>query len=139
MKGQTLVIQFILFFIIGLALFLTVGNFFKLQFDVARSDIINSNLRIVSSYVSSAIINLVDSCKQCEYANVMLGLENKTGYAVKVQLSSNPRGLNISTEDKFYFSPIHNLNETFDMSGESSSFKTLSLTLNRTKNELRVE
>lgn len=139
MKGQSLIIQFILFFIIGLALFLTVGNFFKLQFDVARSDIINSNLRIVSSYVSSTIINLVDSCKQCEYANVMLSLENKTGYAVKVQLTNNPRGLNVSTENKFYFSPIHNLNETFDMTGESSSFKTLSLTLNRTKNELRVE
>jgi len=140
-KAQSLIIQFILFFIIGFGLFLTTGLFFKSQSDMFRADVLSSSLELTNSYLSSAFITLTSTCKQCDFIKISKEIENTTaGYILEFDLVNvQPKGLNVSTENDFFFSSVHNLNESFDMTGSSLSAKTIILTFSRTKNELRIE
>lgn len=133
-KSQTLVIQFILFFVIGLSLFLMIGNLFRFHSDVIRSDIEDLGVKLVNSYVSSAIITSVDSCKQCDEVSMQLAIKNIGGYIPVIDLKN---GLNVSTIEKYHFSSIHNLNETLDLQeSKVSGTKPITLMYERIKNKL---
>jgi len=139
-KAQSLIIQFIVFFMMGFSLFIGVGTFFKIQSDMFRDDIVNSTLGLTNSYFSLAAVSAVDSCKQCDYVQYSLKIENSTAeYMLEVGLDSSS-GLNVKAvpRGKESSSPFHNFNESFDISGSAPSIRPISLTLNRTKNELRV-
>jgi len=138
MKGQSLIIQFILFFVIGLALFLTVGGFFRYQSDRSANEIVSDSLRLTNSYFSSASISLIDSCKKCDEATYKIVLANKTaGSFFNVSLLKN--SLNVLTpQNKFFESSIHKLNLTTSLSGSSSSNKPISLTYRKSNNQLVV-
>jgi len=140
-KAQSLIVQFIIFFIAGFALFIGIGSFLKFQSDVFREDITDSSLELTNSYLSSLIVTSVDSCKQCDYAKFSQKLESRaTDYFLEFKLGDE--GLNVSAVpgEKFYLSSIHNLNESFDtIVGKASSIKPINLTFSRTKNELRIE
>ena len=138
MKGQSLVVQFLIFFLIGFSLFLSVGSFFKYQSDLFRNDIISSSLALANSYVSSNVIAAVDSCKQCDYIRLSAAMSNLTaGYTIEIELTS--LGLNTSIPYKYFSSPLHNLVSSFSFaSGKSSSAQTITLTFNRNQNKLEV-
>ena len=136
-KSQSLLIQFVLFFIIGFSLFLLIGNFFKYQSELFRTDIIDLSLKLTNSYFSSFAINSIDSCKQCDYVENSIKLEPTTaGYFFETTFSSE--GLDVSTAPTHnsFVSSVHNLNESHNMNGKSSSAETITLTCSRTKNEL---
>ena len=139
-KGQSLIIQFVLFFIIGFTIFVTIGSFFKSQSDAFRIESTDYNVKLANSYLSSFAVGLIDTCKGCDYASIQIKVENTTaGYYFLGNL--NKRGLNVSTSwgGLQYINSIHNLNSSTVFTGNSSSAKTISLTFNRTKNELRME
>ncbi len=138
-KGQSLVIQFLLFFLIGLTVFISISGFFRLQSDLSRDDIVSSNKRLIGNFLSSYVIQMQDSCKQCDFINISTTLVNTTGsYGIRV--SAGNTGLDVSTKPfgKNYLSPIHNLNYTLTMSGSGSSVRPLILTLTKTQNKLEV-
>jgi len=137
MKSQSLIVQFILFFVIGLAIFLSVGNIFKLHSEITRADIIDYSIKLTNSLISSAAIATIDSCKQCDFVAINLKAEeNIAGYFAEIKLE---RGLNVSTVEKSFSSSIHNINETTDMYGKVSSTKPITLTFDRTKNKLTIK
>lgn len=137
MKGQSLVIQFVIFFLIGFSLFLSVGSFFRYQSDLFRNDIISSSLNLSNSYISSNIITAVDSCKQCDYIRLNATIANLTaGYTIEINLKNS--GLNVSIPYKYFNSPVHNLNSSLILSGKSSSVQPIILTFNKNQNKLEV-
>jgi len=140
-KAQSLIVQFIIFFVMGFSLFVTVGTFFRVQSDAFRNDVANYTLGLTGSYFSSAIVNAIDTCKQCDYARYSLKIENATaGYFLEIGLNSK-EGLNVRAVpgEKVFASYIYNFNESFNLSGLAASVKPISLTFSRTKNELGVE
>ena len=139
-KAQSLILQFIMFFMAGFIVFITVGSFFKYQSDLFRDDVANRSIDLVANYLSSAVISQVDSCKGCDYARYSLKLQNTTaGYFMEFSLGSD--GLTISTSpvNKEIVSDLYNLKDSIEMSGSGTSVEPINLTLRRTKNELRVE
>jgi hypothetical protein len=136
MKGQSLIIQFLIFFLIGLSLFFSLSSFFKYQSELFKNDIISSSLSLANSYISSSIIAAVDTCKQCDYVNLKINLANLTaGYVIEVNLSS---GLNTSSQYKYFNSPVHNLNSSLSLTGKSSSVQPITLTFIKNQNKLEV-
>ncbi|MEM7825079.1 MAG: hypothetical protein QXO27_03860 [Candidatus Aenigmatarchaeota archaeon] len=136
-KSQSLIIQFVLFFVIGFSLFLAISGFFRFRSEMIRNDVTNYELKLVSSYISSAIIKSVDECKQCDEVSIRVSLKNIAGYTPIVNLKN---GLNVSTMSNYHFSTIHNLNETLGIT-ESRAFASIPITLmyERIKNKLVVE
>jgi hypothetical protein len=136
-KGQSLIIQFILFFIIGFTVFVTIGSFFKSQSEAFRSESTEYNLKLANSYFSSFGISLVDACKNCDYANVLIKIENTTaGYFFEENLNNQGLSISAPNTDKSFASSVHNLNSSTTFAGKSSSAKTISLTFNRSQNVL---
>lgn len=141
MKAQHLIIQFLLFFLIGLAIFLSIGNIFRYQADIFGRDIAESYRKLINTYISSAIIYGFSTCKQCDLFNITIKIENKTAdYFHEIYFISS--GLNIISKpgEKNYLSSVHNLNYTLKPSSTyASSVKPIILTLNKTKNNLEVK
>lgn len=77
-KGQSQIIQFILFFMIGLALFLTIGGVFRGRIDIFADDIADQNRKLINSYFSSLAVQALVTCKECDGYNVTTRLSNTT-------------------------------------------------------------
>jgi len=128
-KAQSLIMQFILFFIIGFTLFITIGSFFKSQSEAFRIESTQYNIKLANSYLSSLFVVLIDTCKSCDYASLQIKVENTTaGYYFLYNL--NDQGLNVSTSWGGLQSSgsVHNLNYSTTFTGSSSSTKTIYLT-----------
>lgn len=137
MKGQSLIVQFLLFFLIGLALFTSIAGIFRLQSDIVRGDIAESNRKLVNSYLSSAAISMANSCKECDFMNYSLKLKNLTAnYFVTFGLSKS--GILISSEPGGgnFSSSMHNLNRSLVIGGGGTSAYPIILRLNKTINQL---
>lgn len=139
-KGQSVIMQFLIFFIIGFFIFITIGMFFKYQSDLFKQDIISSSLNLTNSYLSSVSIIMVDDCKECDFINLTLKVSNtSTGYPIEVKFTGNSMlNTSIPTVSE-QTTTIHNLNYSLKASGSSSSVKTIILTFNRTNNNLGVK
>lgn len=152
-KGQSLVIQFVLFFTIGFSLFLITGNFFRYQSDMFRYQVTDDSLKLTSSYMSSAAITLFDSCKECDYASIQLRAENlpdysavplrkentTVGYPFEINLDSSGVNVSATNLNRAFVSPIHNIKYSIStLQGSTASVKTINLMFDRTKNELKV-
>jgi len=140
-KAQSLIYQFVIFFVMGFGLFVSIGLFFRVQSDTFRADVVNSSLGLTANYFSSAVISAVDTCKQCDFVRFPLKIENMTaGYFFEIGFDRK-KGMNISAVpgDKTLISTVYNLNQSYNMIGKVASAKPITLTFRRTKNELRVE
>ena len=137
-KGQSLVIQFVLFFIIGFAMFIAIGNFFKLQSDDIRIDVGELSTRLTSSYLNSRIIRLIDSCKECNFGNFTFRLENTSaGYNTLITVGPKWILTEISPLSKLTNSTVYNLLlSTNTQAGLASSAEPIIITYNKTKNQL---
>jgi hypothetical protein len=136
-KGQYLIVQFLLFFLIGLGIFLAFGNIFRLRADSLKENIAYSARKLISSYISSVVINSYDTCKGCDFVTTSVRIENETAdYFHEIELIDGS-GLKILSQPggKNYTSSIHNLDSTLILSGKSTSIKPIILTLEN-KNKL---
>jgi hypothetical protein len=140
MKGQYLVVQFLLFFLIGLSIFLGVGNLFRYQADAFGASVADSYRKLLNSYISSAIIYGFSNCKQCDNVTITLRIKNETAeYFYEVYYTSS--GLNIISQPggKSALSSVHNFNSTLNSTGTYSvSVKPIVLTIDKTKNNLGI-
>lgn len=138
-KGQSLIMQFILFFLIGLSLFGFIGTVFKMHSDSFRSNVADSTRKLIGSYISSAIIAL-QTCQECDYANATVKIENMTAnYVYELQL--NNYGLRVFSHpgEGIYNTPIHNLNDTLSMTpGAGFSTNPIILILSKIENKLEL-
>jgi hypothetical protein len=139
MKGQTLIIQFILFFIIGFSLFISVAIFFKYQSDILKNDVTNYNLKLINSYISANALTEVVSCKQCDYANIVVRIPNTFGGNF-LEIGMNSQGVTttVPLTSKYIATPMYNLNSSYTLSGLVSSIEPISITFIKSQNSLRV-
>lgn len=139
MKAASLIVQFVLFFTIGLGFFLLAGNLFRFQSGLIKQDIIDSSSDLSISQLSALSLKAVDSCKSCDSVSITIEQKSIAGYNPVYQLSGGIV-LKIEPENKIAQSSIHNLYHsiTFDTS-EVSSSKDITLTYDRTKNKLVIE
>ncbi|MDI6806370.1 MAG: hypothetical protein QMD14_00970 [Candidatus Aenigmarchaeota archaeon] len=138
-KSQALIIQFILFFLIGIAIFVAVGNLFRLQLDIFTSDVLTESLGLTNSYVGSIVIYSTIGCKQCDWINFTVTLPEKiTHHYYKINFAN--KGINVSALDRpeYFFSSPHNLNYTINLSGEVFSAQPIFLTFDGTNYKLEV-
>ena len=139
MKAASLIVQFVIFFTIGLGFFLLAGNLFRFQSDVIKQDILDSSSGLSVSQMSAASIKAVDSCKSCDNVTIKIDQKPIVGYNPVYQLS-NGIILKIDPENKQVQSSMHNLYQSISFgSGEASSSKTIALTYDRTKNKLVIK
>jgi hypothetical protein len=140
MKGQTLIVQFLLFFLIGLGLFVTIGGAFRLHSDLLREDIAKADRNLVGSYISSLAVSMVNSCKECDSITHTVKLEETTANYVTVLNLSN-QGLKVSSEpgEKIIITSLHNIKPPIELIDSSaSSTKPIRLTYNREGNSLAI-
>jgi C4-type Zn-finger protein len=122
---------------IGMIIFLAVGNLFKTHSEITRDNIINSSLKLTNSFISSVIITETATCKECDYVSIDLKTgEDIGGYFTEIKLDD---GLNVTASQQTFSSSIHNIKESVDITpGKTSSTKTITLTFDRTKNKLMI-
>jgi len=139
-KSQTLILQFILFFIIGFSVFLIVGNFFRLQSNIFGSDINDYALKLTNSYISGNAILMFD-CKGCDYSfiNFSTKMNTRPDFIFEIKMSRRLLNTSLVLTSKYDISSIHRINESVTFVGKASTSKPLTLTINKTKNELRVD
>ena len=139
MKGQTLIIQFILFFLIGFSLFASIAFFFKYQSNLFKDDIIKYNLKLINGYMSVVALTEAVSCKQCDYANIVAILPS-TAAGSFFEIGMNTTfGLNTSVPmSQDVTTSIYNLNSSYTLSGTSASTKPISITFIKAQNYLGV-
>jgi hypothetical protein len=139
MKAQTIIVQFIIFFILSIIILSAVGYFFRLQSDILRGDIISSYRNLVNSYISAASTSLLDSCKMCDYGRIYFKLPNTTaGYYTEISFVNNQSTVISQPDAVSSASSLHNLNYTLIFEGFSHSMKLIALTLEKDKNILEV-
>lgn len=139
MKGQTLIIQFILFFLIGFSLFASVAFFFKYQSSLFKEDIINYNVKLINGYMSAIALTEAVSCKQCDYASIVAILPS-TAAGSFFEIGMNRLGVNTSVPmSKNITTSIYNLNSSYNLSDSlSASIKPISITFIKAQNYLGV-
>ena len=139
MKGQSQIIQYVLFFLIGLSIFGIVGNFYKSQADSLREIIDQYSREMLTSYISGYAIHSFTNCKLCNSTNISLRISNKTaGYYHEFYLTQNGLEVRSVPSEKHFFSTIHNLNETLTFYGFSSSIEPIVLSYIKNQNKLLV-
>lgn len=139
-SGQSYIIQFILFFLIGIGLFIGIGNFFLIQYELIRRDTVGVSIEMINGYISSLIVASVDGCLRCGTVEHNIRVSDTTaGYFLELMLDE--RGLVVSTvpAERDYISSINNLNYTFDdFDGSAPSTQTINLTYDRNQNSLYI-
>lgn len=139
MKGQTLIIQFILFFLIGFSLFTSIGLFFQYQSQIFRNDVTNYNLQLINSYISSVALTEAVTCKQCDFVNITVRIQNTTaGNFFEIGMTSIGINTTVPKSKNTVITSIYNLNSSYILSGFSASIKPISITFTKSLNNLRV-
>jgi hypothetical protein len=139
MKGQTLIIQFVLFFIIGFSLFTSIAVFFKYQSDIFKNDITNYNIQLINSYFSATAISAAVTCKTCDFVNITTTTQNTTaGYFFEVGMTNLGLNTTVPMAQQRVTSSVYNLNSSYVLSGFSPSIKPITITFNKIQNSLGV-
>lgn len=136
MKAVSLIIQFVLFFIIGFGFFILAGNLFRFQSDLIRSDIIDSSSNLSVDQLSAVSIRAVNSCKACSNVTIKIDQKSIAGIYPTYQLSN---GIILKLESKTVQSSMHNVNYSITYDADETSSKSIALTYDRTKNKLVIE
>ncbi|RLI98198.1 MAG: hypothetical protein DRP00_02450 [Candidatus Aenigmatarchaeota archaeon] len=138
MKGISLIFQFVIFFLIGLSIFLSMGMLFRSQYDIVRKDILEQRIKNVANFFAANLLDLYLSCKECDQATLTLEPE-EIGIPYKISLEEDNLTISILETGKNYSIKLNNFNYSVEFSGEAFSGRPVILTLDKTKNKLRVE
>lgn len=129
-KGQSQVIQFVLFFMIGISLFIGLGNFFKTQSTVVQADLIELSLEMINSHIASVIVSSVEGCSDCGIVEHTISL-SKTYASHFIEIALDSEGIKVSTgtDAPGHKSSLNNLNETIEIQpSKASSNSAMNLT-----------
>ena len=148
-KGQTNVVQFVLFFLVGLSIFTAIGNFFRVQSEILRDDLSEYSVEMINGYMSSIIISSVDGCKGCDTVENTVELSDTVfGYFLEIDMidinDDENEMLTVYTvpDSALYSSNIHNLKESISILvplGAVSTIQPINLTYDRTQNKLEIK
>lgn len=139
-KGQTLVIEYIVFFLISFSLFIMITAFFYNQNELFKGRVGERLISLINDDIAANAAKGL-SCKSCRTVKVHIFVPSKIGgYYYRVEL--NQYSLNTTLlSGKLYFkeNKLFNLNETFSTSGESKSEnKIIEMQINNIDKQMRI-
>lgn len=121
-KAQSFIVEFILFFMISFSLFSIISFYFYNQTQYFKHRIGESTSQLINDLLSTEIMSSF-RCKACDSLSTQEDIPSRIGdYYYEIKL--NDQGLNTNLLSEKPYSKqgtIFNLNETFTLSGESSS------------------
>jgi len=141
-KGQSLIIEFIIFFLISFSLFAVISSFFFNQNEFFKERIGDRLIVMINNLVSIHIIRGVN-CKSCDSVNVHEVLPSKIGgYYYRINLTEG--GLNTTLISQKLYSrgnPLFNLNKTFTFtkSESKSENKIIEIQINNKELNKKIE
>lgn len=139
MKSQSQIIQFVIFFAIGMTFLTIVGNLFRFQSDIIKADVLDAGSNVSTRYISAIAIKSVDGCKTCDNISTKIQVNSIAGYNPDVRLN-NGIVLSIDPENKVYQTSSHNLFYSINYNtNKVLSVKPITLTYDKTKNNLVVQ
>ncbi len=120
-KLQSVIVQFIIFFLVCVGVLVTFSNLFHIQLRITQKDILRENLKLITEESSQAMVYASITCKQCDYARITIFPPKKiSNVHYKVETSS--RGLETtsfsSRFNESWVSPVFNLNYTLSLQPE---------------------
>mgnify|MGYP000994670655 CR=1 FL=1 len=139
-KGQSYIIQFILFFIIGIGLFIGIGSFYTNQYETMRRDAADISIEMINGYFSSMVVASVNGCHQCGSVENIVKISDRTaGYLLEFSLNQSGLAVETVPPERGMISSINNLNYTFDsIEGSAPSVQPINLTYDRIQNKLEI-
>lgn len=140
MKSQSLIVQFVLFFVIGLGFFLLAGNLFRFQSNFIRQDILDFGSELLSKQTSSFIITAINSCKSCDKVSTSFNVKSITGNFPIIAFTANKKlTVSLEEENKLIESSVHNLLYSVNLETNAvSSARSINLTYDKIKNNLVI-
>lgn len=141
MKGQSFIVEFILFFLISFSLFITISYHFHMQNIFLQERVGETSSGLINDLVSTDVLKGI-SCRGCDKARITEEIPSKIGgFFYKIQL--NNQSVNTSLFSTRSFSVqnlIFNLNATYRLSGESTSEnKIIVIKINNEDKTIEVE
>ncbi len=121
-KGQSVIVEFILFFAIAFSLFSTISYFFYTQSTYFQERIGESTSELTNDLISSNIMKIV-GCKACNSLTITEKIPSRIGgYYYKIESDNITLNTSLFSDKPIIKqTPVFNLNETFAFSGESRS------------------
>lgn len=136
--------QYVLFFIIGISLFVSLGNTFLFQYRVFNKGLAESNIVLANSFLSSQAIYLWGQCRQCQQVSQNIAAQNLTFSNLTYQspvrfLFSNLSNTGLVVKDPMtdqnYSSNMHNMNYTLNFTSGFATFsRTIGISIDKTIN-----
>ena len=136
-KAQSFILEFILFFAISFSLFTTISYFFYRQNELFSRIVGEMTTDLMNDVVSIDIVKTVN-CKGCDNVLITENIPSKIGgFYYRINLTDGLNTTLISSRPISKKSLIFNLNETYDLSGESmSENKIVKIKINNTHIEV---
>lgn len=144
MKAQSQIIQLVIFFMIGLAIFIMISNYFRANLDHASSDISTAGVETVGSYVSAASVLLYTNCKGCDQANITIRASNTTADFITRVAFDDSGSLRVSAEPGgvVYLTNMYSLvgpsGIIANVGGAALTVRPIQLSLLENKNRIRI-
>ena len=138
--GQSQIMQFILFFLVGMTLFVGVGNFFRIQSELLQAELSNSSFELIGNYFASAAVVSVDGCKRCGNVENTLRIGDSV-FGYYLQIALGPDGLTVATAPptNSFKTSVNNLNASVSfVPGSAPSIQPINLTYDRNQNRLEI-
>jgi hypothetical protein len=139
-KGQAFVLQFLMFFLIGLMLFISLGNFYKYESQNIRNQLRELSVEMINSYMSSLVVSSVGGCSDCGVVEHKLKLRRTyAGNFIEMDLDYDGLLVKTAPTGAEFLSSMNNLNSSLDITQSSaSSIKTINLTYDKNQNKLEI-
>jgi len=138
-KGQSFIVEFILFFVISFSLFSIISYYFYSQNEFYKEKVGEYTSELVSDLIITDMIKGI-TCKACDEVSISEEIPSQIG-GFYYTIGLNDQGLNttIYTPELFHEeTPIFNLNSTYDMtkSEVTSENKRAEIKINNTAVEV---
>jgi len=141
MKGQTFIVEFILFFLISFSLFTIISLLFHSQNIFYQERVGETTSELINDLVSTGILKGI-SCKGCDDVIITEEIPSKIGgFFYKAQINNQSVNTSLfSTRPLSVQNLIFNLNATYQLSGESTSEnKIIVIKINNVDKAIEVE
>jgi hypothetical protein len=142
MKGQSFIIEFVLFFLVSFSLFSLISYYFYTQNIFFKERVGNKTLDLVNNVVTTHIVRGL-SCRECDDILITEDVPSKiSDFFYIVYLEDDKLNTTLaSTQPLFSQDSIFNLNETFDLlpSSSTSDNKRVRIKINNERNLIEVE
>lgn len=139
-KAQTLIVEFILFFMISFSLFAAISFFFNTQNTLFKERVGESLSELINDVISTYTLKSTE-CKSCIDILILDDIPSKIGgHYYKIELDQSGVNTSLILTKISKKSSLFNLNETFTFSGSAvSENKKIEMKINNRDERVEIK